>query len=290
MRILITGAGGLLGGRLATLLATDHDTVALTRLQPPPPGVPGFTADLTRAERVAEVLREVQPDAVLHCAALADAEVCERDPGRARQDNVEATRILARLSCLQGARLITMSTDLVFNGEQPWSSEDSAAEPVNEYGRSKLAAEQAASEQDPTCTILRVALLCGRGFGDRRSASESIAGRLKRGETVTLFDDEWRTPIDPESLALAVRAVLSRPHARGRFHIGGADRLTRYELGERVARALTLDTSLLRKAGQASHSGAPRPRDASLETSRARSELGWEPRPLELSLREGRLD
>ncbi len=288
MRILITGASGLLGGRLSLLLGQAHSITALVRERPGPEGVTQVSTDLNDAEAVEQILDEVRPDAVIHCAALADAEVCEREPERARRDNEIAARNLAQACRRAAARLIAISTDLVLAGDRPFSTETSPAAPLMEYGRSKLRGERAISEECRDSVILRVALVCGQGYGARLSGSEAIAARLRRGETVTLYEDEWRTPIDPESLATAIKAILARPQALGLFHLGGLTRLTRLELGQRVASVLNLDAGLIRAAAQSSHLGAPRPRDVSLDITRAREELGWTPRPLDQALREGR--
>lgn len=288
MRILITGASGLLGGRLCLLLGPNHSITGLTRGRPAPDGVAQVSTDLTDADAVGRILDGARPEVVIHCAALADAEVCEREPERARRDNEIASRNLARASRRADARLIAVSTDLVLAGDRPFSPETVAAAPLMEYGRSKLRGESAISAECPDAVILRVALVCGRGYGARLSGSEAIAARLRRGETVTLYEDEWRTPIDPESVANAIEAIVARPQARGLFHLGGLTRLTRVELGQRVASALNLDAGLIRQAAQSSHLGAPRPRDVSLDITRAREELGWTPRPLDAALREGR--
>jgi dTDP-4-dehydrorhamnose reductase len=288
VRILITGAGGLLGGRLSVLLGADHEITALVRTQPAPPGLATLTADLVDAPSVRRVLESVRPDAVIHCAALADVETCEQDPARTRRENEVATRTLAEACADLGTRLIAISTDLVFRGDGAWSTEATAVDPVMEYGRSKRRAEIAALAGSPHSIILRVALICGRGYGPRLSASESIAVRLQRGETVNLFEDEWRTPIDPASVAQAIAALLLRPREGGVFHLGGSERITRVELGERVALTLGLPPRLIRRSPRTSHPGAPRPRDVSLDTGRAREELGWKPRSLEAAVREGR--
>ena len=290
MRILITGASGLLGGRLGPLLGQNHAITALVRERPAPEGVSRVRADLTDAVAVGQVLDEVRPDAVIHCAALADAEVCEREPERARLDNEVASRNLAQACRRAGARLIAISTDLVLAGDRPFSAETTAAAPLMEYGRTKLRGEGAISEECPDAVILRVALVCGQGYGARLSGSEAIATRLRRGETVTLYEDEWRTPVDPESVSSAIDALLARPQVRGLFHLGGLTRLTRLELGQRVASALGLDAGLIRAAPQSSHRGAPRPRDVSLDITRARAELRWTPRSLDAALSEGRID
>lgn len=290
MRILITGASGLLGGRLCLLLSPDHEISALTRSRPAPEGIPSLKADLTEEAALLAALEETRPDAVIHCAALADAEVCEREPARARLVNLTLTQELAAACRTRGARLVTISTDLVFDGQSAFSTEASPPHPLTEYGRTKLAAEATTLQGSADSVVLRVALISGRGYGPRLTATESVADRLRKGEVVTLYEDEWRTPVDPESVAEAIRAVLRRPGLTGCFHVAGAERVTRVELGERVARAFGLDASLIRRAPQSAHRGAPRPADVSLDITRAREELGWTPRPLDTALREGRLD
>jgi dTDP-4-dehydrorhamnose reductase len=219
---------------------------------------------------------------------MADPDACEKDPEAATLTNVVGARSVARACVAAGARLIAISTDLVFGGDATNFAENDQASPVSVYGRTKLAAEHAAIDIDPRAIILRTALIHGRGFGPKASASESVARRLSRGEPATLFDDEWRTPIDAGSVADAVTRLLERPQLSGVFHLGGLERLTRFELGERVAMALGGDAGLLRRAQRAAHNGAPRPRDVSLGISKARELLGWEPGPLIETIREGR--
>ena len=289
MRILITGASGLLGGRLGLLLSGNHEVTGLVRSRPAPDGIASLAADLSDVAALGDVLDSAQPEAVVHCAALADAEICEREPERARRENASVTRHLASQCRARGARLISISTDLVFDGLQAFAREDSPARPLTEYGRTKLAAEAATLDGATDSVVLRVALVSGRGYGPRLSATESVAQRLRRGEPVTLYEDEWRTPVDAESVAEAIRAVLLRPQVNGRFHVAGAERVSRVDIGQRTARAFGLDEQLVRRAPQRSHQGAPRPADVSLDITRARKELGWAPRPLDEAIREGRL-
>jgi dTDP-4-dehydrorhamnose reductase len=290
MRILITGAGGLLGGRLTTLLAPAHQTVALCRTQKAPSGIESVNADLTDADAVERALEAARPEVVVQCAAASDPEICEREPERALRENVTATQTLARACARRNLRLIFTSTDLVYSGNQRDQVETSPIGPVSVYGRSKLQAEMVASAEAPNATIFRMALVCGRGSGSRLSSTEGIAQRLRRGEVVTLYADEWRSPVDPESVASAIEALLLRPSISGVFNLGGPERLTRFEMGERVAQLLGLEASLLRRASREQHPGAPRPRDVSLSSSRATAELGFVPRPLDVAIREGRND
>jgi dTDP-4-dehydrorhamnose reductase len=288
VRVLVTGAGGLLGGRLASLLATDHAVTAGYRLHAPPAGLASVGLDLLAEGSLAGSCEAVRPEAVVHCAALADADRCEADPALAERQNVAAPFALARACHRAGARLIAVSTDLVLAGDRMFAGEDEPPVPRLVYGHSKLAGERAVLAECPQAAVVRVALVYGRGHGPRPTASEAIAWNLKAGRTVRLFVDQYRTPIDPESVAAALRPLLAGTQS-GIFHLGGPERLSRYELGLRSARVLQLPESRIEPIRQADRlDGVARPADVSLDCSRARRLLGWSPRPLEEGLRESR--
>jgi len=288
-RVWVTGAGGLLGGRLAALLAPVHELVAGFAESPVPEGLSTVRFDLLSPASLESAFDRARPRVVLHCAAMADADACERDPELARRTNVTATEALARLCRDRDARLVLLSTDMVFGGEQSFAREDDTAEPLSVYGRTKLMGEEAALAAAPGTCVLRVSLVCGRGHGRRGTASEAIAWSIRRGQGLRLFTDQYRTPVDPQSVADAVLRIIER-EAEGRFHLGGPERVSRHELGLRVARVLDLPTEGIEAVPQSAAAFlASRPRDASLDASRARRELGWEPRPLDVAIQEGRI-
>jgi len=287
-RVLVTGASGLLGGRLAELLAAHHDVVATRHHAPVPAGLPAVDFDLLSTASLSAAIAGTRPDVVVHSAALADADRCQAEPGLAHRANVEASAELAHLCHARGARLIAISTDLVASGERAWMGEDDAAEPRLVYGRTKLAGEVAVLAAAPDATVVRVALVLGRGFGPRATASEAIAWALVSGRRLALFTDQFRTPIDAASVADALLRLIERP-LTGRFHLGGPERLSRHELGLRVARVLGLPDSGIEATTQAAlPRGAPRPADASLDSRRARAELDWAPRALDDAIRDAR--
>ena len=284
-RLLVTGASGLLGGRLAEILARSHDVVALRHQAPVPAGLEAVDGDLLDERALDRAFEAARPDAVLHSAAIADPDRCEREPELALRINVEASAEVARRCARRGLRLAALSTDLVFDGERALSSEEVAPRPILYYGRTKRDAEVAVLAESPDAVVLRVALVIGRGYGPRTTATEAIAAALIAGRRPRLFHDQYRTPIDPDSVADAVARAFERP-VSGRFHLGGAERISRYELGQRVARVLGLPGEI-EGTSEASQS-VRRPVDASLDSSRARRELGWEPRPLDDAIRDGR--
>ncbi len=289
MKLLLTGAGGLLGGELARLLAARHALTALVGRRPAPLGLDARRADLAEPEALAALLDELRPEVLVHAAALADPDACERDPARASLVNSLACGELARLCRARRCRLVLLSTDLVFDGARPWAREDRPARPLQAYGRSKLEGERLALEAWPETAVVRSALVYGRGHGERGTASESVAWALAAGRPARLFEDQFRTPVDAVSLADLLERLLQRG-GRGLFHAGGPERLSRLDLGRRVAKLLGLDAGLLVPMRQGDLPGAPRPADVALHSARARAELGWEPRGVEQALRDQRAE
>jgi dTDP-4-dehydrorhamnose reductase len=225
---------------------------------------------------------------VLHAAAIGQANRCQERPDEAHRVNAVLPGTLGRLCRERGLRLVAVSTDLVFGGDRAFVGEGDPPRPLSVYGRTKLAGEDAVLAACPGAAVGRVALTLGRGHGARGTSSESIGWALRAGRTVRLFTDEYRTPVDPESLVDALIRLLEG-RGSGRFHLGGPERVSRYDLGVRVARALGLPESGIVAGRQSDHTGPdPRAADVSLDSSRARAELGWRQRPIEEAIREGR--
>jgi dTDP-4-dehydrorhamnose reductase len=289
MRVLVTGAGGLLGGRLAACLhERGLEVAALHRRAAPPAGPRAIRVDLLDDGAIGRLLDAERPAGVLHAAALGRADRCQERPDEAHATNALLPGLIAQECAARGIRLVALSTDLVFAGDASPCRETDAPRPLSVYGRTKREGEQAVLDAFPAAAVARVALVLGRGHGTRGTASESVAWALREGRPIRLFSDEYRTPVDAVSVADAAARLLAGT-ARGLFHLGGPERLSRHELGLRVARALGLAESGLVAARQSEYAGAdPRPRDVSLDSARARLELGWEPRDLETALREGR--
>jgi dTDP-4-dehydrorhamnose reductase len=262
--------------------------VAAHRRALPPFGPRPVLVDLTDDEALARLLESVRPEAVVHAAAIGQPSRCQERPEEAKRVNAVLPGTLGRLCRERGLRLVALSTDLVFGGDRPFVREDDPPAPLGVYGRTKLAGEEATLAACPAAAVARVALTLGRGHGARGTSTESVAWAIRAGRPVRLFTDEYRTPVDPESLADALGLLLERGGA-GRFHLGGPERISRHDLGLRVARALGLPASGIVAGRQSDHDGPdPRAADVSLDSSRARRELGWRPRPIDEAIREGR--
>jgi dTDP-4-dehydrorhamnose reductase len=288
MRVLVTGGGGLIGGRLVRLLEGQRFRVSAGHhIAPPPTGISTVPLDLLSQYSVESALDAARADAVVHCASFVGADECERRPLEAHEMNARAAGALAASCRARAIRLLALSTDQVLAGDVAFAAEREPPRPLMVYGRTKLEGEEAVLSALPTAAVVRLPLMIGRGHGPRGTASEAIRWSLRDGARVRLFTDEYRTPVDPESVAAALTSLLEGEGA-GMYHLGGGERLSRYELGLRVARVFDLSPSLLEPVPQSVHAGPPRPLDASLDSGRARRELGWAPRPLDEALRESR--
>jgi dTDP-4-dehydrorhamnose reductase len=289
VRVLVTGAAGLLGGRLAALLADrGFEVVATRRRSPPPPGLPILDLDLTDSLALEAALDRARPDGVVHAAVLGRADACELHPDQATEINARVPGVLAAACRARRIRLVGLSTDLVFGGDRAFCDERVSPAPLGVYGRTKREGEEALLSADPTAAVARVALVMGRGHGPRGTASEGVAWALRGGRAIRLFADEYRTPVDPDSVAEAVALLLERGGA-GLYHLGGPERLSRLELGLRVARVLGLPSQGVEAALQIDHRGPERrPADVSLDSARAQRELGWKPGGLDTAVRRSR--
>ncbi|HEY2157749.1 MAG TPA: SDR family oxidoreductase [Isosphaeraceae bacterium] len=281
MRILVTGAAGGLGTYVVETLALDGtDAIAWGRARGAIAGVGVEGVDLEMAGWETR-LDAIAPDVILHLAALSAAESVRLDPERGRRVNVEATRRLAAWCGLRDCRLVFTSTDLVFDGSKPWNREDDPAEPVLAYGRTKRTAEPFVTAA-PRGLVARVSLLFGPSRNGREAYFDRILAALSRGEPQTLFEDEYRTPLD---LAAAARILieLGRSDASGIIHVAGRERMSRFDLIRRAAATLGLDPSLVLANRRADATlPEPRPADVSLDTSRLAALLpGIEPPTVE---------
>jgi dTDP-4-dehydrorhamnose reductase len=270
MGLLITGASGLLGAHL--LRAIDNrDRLAAwggpsggercgVRLQ---------AIDLTDARAVRYAFRLARPHVVIHAAAVARVSDCCRDPGRAQEVNVVATLTLARCCAENRVRLVLVSTDLVFGGEAAPYKEADSPDPVSVYGGTKRAAEEVVLDL-PKSAVVRVSLLYGPALHRRYSFFDDQVASLRAGRPITLFRDEWRTPLDLMTAARALLAVATSDFT-GVLHVGGPERMSRLEMGLRLASLLGVDPSPIVAADRESAPAAePRPRDVSLDSSRWR--------------------
>lgn len=270
MRWLITGASGALGDYLLRELAGES-VVAWSGSNRNAPFVP---VDLADPDAIATAFQAANPDVVIHAAAMARVDACHRDPEMAQRINGDATEQLCELG--RKARMIYISTDLVFDGERAPYRESDLPSPLSMYGRTKVLGEKALQHHS-RAVVARLSLLFGPT--SRPTFFSHVLESLRGGQTITLFNDEWRTPLGL-SAGAHMLVVLARSDFVGTMHLGGPERLSRFEMGQRLARHLRLSDANLNARGRNAAGGAePRPRDVSLDTSLWQTRFSQHPIP-----------
>jgi len=259
----ITGAGGLIGSHLAN-----------TRKAPPGWRIIGLTRaelDLTDHAAVQRRFRAESPALVIHCAAISSTAECERDPATARRQNVEAAEQLARLCA--GSKFVFLSTDLVFDGQKGNYAETDATNPLGIYAETKVEAEQRVLTHARTL-VVRTSINGGRSPKRNRGFDEQAMNAWAAGQSIRLFTDEYRSPIDASVTARAIWE-LSLADACGLYHVAGAERFSRWELGQLLAARWPKLQPRMEPASLAEYRGAPRPPDCSLNCTKAQSLISF---------------
>jgi dTDP-4-dehydrorhamnose reductase len=204
--VLVTGAGGLLGGQVAwTLARTRGQVYAFTRAQ----------LDVTDAAQTAEIVRNVRPSLVIHCAAMTNVDACEDEPGRAFAVNAEGSANIAAAADSVGAEIVAISTDYVFDGERGAYTEADPTNPIQVYGRSKLEGENAVREANAKHYVVRSAWIYGPGGKNHLS---KLPDYVETGTPVSAVVDQHGCPTYAPDLADAIGAVAGSGRF-GTYHV-----------------------------------------------------------------------
>jgi dTDP-4-dehydrorhamnose reductase len=239
-RVLVTGAAGQLGRYLLPILR-QQGAIAIGLGARSADGI-DITADITDLTAVERALAVARPDAVIHTAAYTDVDGCEHDPARAEAVNAVGSRHVAAAAKAAGANLIAVGTDFVFPGDggAPYA-EDAPTRPISEYGRSKLAGEEAVLATDPGFAVARTAWLYG---GAGKHFPRTVLTLLRDRGTMEVVADETGSPTFAGDLAEALVSLLAVRGA-GIFHLVNAGRATRFGLAQAVAEAAGFDPELI---------------------------------------------
>ena len=260
--------------------------------QSPAPPVGGHTidpVDLLQHEVRERALEALRPQVIVHCAALANVDRCEREPELAMALNQEVTEHLARFAARTSASLVFISSDAVYDGDAKGRHvEDEELRPSNHYARSKVLAEEAVRRHLPADQhlILRANMF---GWNAKRTlgAAEWMLHTLVAGSPLNLFHDVIFSPLLVNDLAVVIAELLTQPSPRrtgGTFNIGACDHMSKYEFGLLLARVFNLPTAHIRAVSVDSHKfEAKRAKNMALNTQRLALALG---RPLP-SIAEG---
>ncbi len=281
-RLLVIGSSGFVGGWLARLGRGQWHVIEGARQsrssRSSNEGNESIAVDLTQPEGLRAAFDAARPSAVILTAAMADIDLCEREPDLADAVNHRGPVAVARECQRHGARLIFTSTDAVFDGLAPPYAEHAAPTPVNQYGHTKVSAEAAIRAVLPAAVIVRPSLVLGFSAGTSFQAGapprlqnatasgnnsylDKFAATLLAGKKVSVPTDEFRNPIDVVTFAQALLDLAEWPLAAGVFHVGASDTISRCELARRLALELGCPQDLVLPQNEPPTGRAPRGRD-----------------------------
>lgn len=281
-KILITGAGGFLGSHLVEQVKENYNVYGLSNTSKINlPDEKCCYINFINEKKLIKTLDRMSPQVIIHCAAISGEGGCRSNREEAYAINVSATLVIAEWCQVNQAKMIFTSTDLVFDGLNAPYKEDAQTMPSVEYGKLKVEAENLLQSFKNT-TILRLPLLYGIGLGDNKGLLHQFVENAKDGKVQRLFTDEFRTPVLVDDIAKFIIQLVDSTF-NGILHLGGEDRLSRYELGQLFCKYLKLNPEgiepILRKDIDMDY----RPKDTSMDSSKA-YHLGFQPIKIALAL------
>ena len=285
MKILITGANGLLGQKLVALIAphAEINLIATSRGKDKIfydlPMYRYRSMDVTNKEEVDRVIGQEKPDVIIHSAALTKVDYCERNQEICHRVNVEAVEHIVHAAQENNCFLIHISTDFIFSGEKRLLSEDEPVGPVNYYGATKLEAEQIIKDSGIEYAIVRTAIVYGVvPHLSRSNIILWVKDSLIKRKTIHVVDDQYRTPTLAEDLAAGC-FLIAQQRARGIFNISGEELLTPYDMAQMTADYFGLDKELIVRTNSSQFKQpARRPLETGFNIEKAKRELGYRPR------------
>lgn len=254
LKIAITGSEGMLGTTLASTLK-DVEIIPLTR----------ETCDITVPTQVDQVICNTRPDVLIHCAAMTAVDLCESEQFSAWKINAFGTTNVARACNTYGTKLISISTDYVFDGtlDRPYHEYDEPRGALNIYGKSKWAAEQAVRVHCTNHLIARVSWL----YGEKGPSFVHTMLRLADGtrDCLKVVNDQVGNPTSTDSVASALNILVHRPELVGTIHLTCEGEATWYDFAKAIFRIKGVEQKVLPCSSDEYKTPAKRPKNSRLE-------------------------
>jgi len=287
MKILITGAGGLLGTKLCeTAVNRGHEVYSIFRTHAPLYGKP-LQIDITNMVAVEKAFTRIKPDAVVHTAALTDVDECEIKKELAWKINVDGTENIVNACKSHDSFLVYISTDYVFDGKNGMYKEVDTPSPINYYGLTKLEGEKKVETMIDNFCIARTSVIYGAtSAAGKVNFALWLIEKLISGDNVKIVTDQWNSPTLNTNLANMILEIAERGIS-GVYHLAGATRISRYNFAKLIAKHFNLNEQLITPAtSDQIKLLARRPKDSSLNVQKAQQMLKNKPLEIEESIRK----
>ena len=269
-RLFITGGSGLLGSKFRYIAGSKYEIVTTHHNNP---GENSVSFDITDENDVMDKITSLNPDAVIHAAALTNVDYCEDHPEEAWNVNAKGTDNIAKACEKTGSKLIYVSTDFVFDGERGMYSEEDKTNPLGYYASTKLEGEEFIRHYDDlNYAIARVSVLYG--WHTRMNFVTWVIDELKNGNEINIVTDQYNSPTLADNAAEAMIKIFERDKT-GIYHTVGDERINRFDFARNIAEVFDLDSSLINPTKSTNFvQKAKRPKDSSLNVEKVQRDLG----------------
>jgi len=277
MRILVTGGSGLLGSRIVKY-GTLGNEIFGTYLKHSfsVGGAKFFKSDITNKNDIEKIINKVEPDVVVHAAALVNADLCETNYDKTYKINVKGVKNVAEVSLQIGAKFIFISSSYVFDGKSGPYSEEDKPNPINKYGEMKLICENFVPSMFKDWLIIRTSVIYGWNVMDQRlNFIAWIIDQLSKNKKIRIITDQTGTPTFGNNGAQAIIKLIKKGK-KGIYNIVGSESISRFNLALKIAKIFGLNKNLLIPINSISSGQiAKRPVNDSLNIDKARNELDF---------------
>ena len=282
LKFLVTGSAGLVGQQVVKDLSKSNQVFSCYNESKPEYG-DSVKMDLKNYEMVSSILTEIKPDVVIHLGAMTGVDLCEKEKTSASEINTKATEIIAKECSKLNSFLVYVSTDYVFDGNFGMYKEDDVANPLGFYGKSKLEGEKAAQNFSTNWCIARTSTPFGL-HPTKKSFPIWVIENLQKQKQIDVLIDQFTSPTYVPNLSRMLIEISER-RITGIIHAAGASKISRYQMASMVSDKLNLDGTLLKQISMNKMKWvAQRPKDSSLDVSRASSILNEKPQKIDQSL------
>lgn len=283
MKFLVTGAAGLVGTQVAKdLVNQNHNVFSCYNDVKPILGQTIFL-DLANKQNIIDVMEKTNPEVVIHLAAMTNVDLCEAQPELAMKLNADATELLAIQAAKQHAFFVYVSTDYVFDGKTGMKKESDLPNPLGVYGKTKLEGEKRVQNLASSWAIARTSTPFGI-HPTKKSFPIWVKENLEKNQQINVLVDQFTSPTYVPNLSKMLIEIATR-NIVGIIHVSGASRISRYEFAEIIADKLNLNKSFLKPISINEMNWiAKRPKDSSLDVSKANQILNEKPQTVQHSI------
>jgi len=282
LKFLVTGSAGLVGRQVVKDLSETHEVFSCYNKSKPEFGIP-TKMDLLNHEMISNVLSEKNPDIVIHLGAMTAVDLCDTQQDNALKINSQATEILAKECSKINSFMVYVSTDYVFNGNSGLYKENAVTNPLGFYGKSKLLGEKSIQNFSSNWCIARTSTPFGL-HPTKKSFPIWVIENLQKQKQIDVLTDQFTSPTYVPSLSRMLIEISER-HLNGIIHAAGASKISRYEMAQMISEKLGLDGKLLKEVSINDLKWeAPRPKDSSLNVSKAISILNHKPQKIDYNI------